>query len=918
MKKFKLLYFFILAFCFVLMLNNCLYANYYQNKKPIKVGFSEAAFYFNDEAGKISGMGYDLLQEISMYTSWEYEYYNIKADEMTAKLDSGEIDLMLPAIKTDSYSDLIDTTTRSCGRNIPVLIAKPDRNIFFNDFEAFNSMTIGRLNHKVENAEFDKFFTENNCHPKIIEYDDYDKITKDFDAGVIDLMMKCSNRALSNCKVVSSLEPIDCYIGVKKGNTQLLDQLNYAMDQININTPTLIVRLENTYNQAMKNVTPAFTKEEYAYIKNKKEIYAFVGPSEYELITNKVNTLTCYMIEQLEQLSGLKINISSDECIDSVYNSLRQGKCDLLFNMEHDYKWAEYLNVWLTNSYLTFPTTAIRNKAFPLKKNDGKQRVAVVKGSYFSYMLGSNKYTELLFYKNVSECIEAVYKGDAEITLGSKNVMNYYYQKAKYSKLELNIMSELSYDLSLAVSKNSDTILISIFNKCLACIIPDMNNHENSLGYTYNNTVFDYISGNPVATICVLSVIAIIIFIIAALIYVNTLWKKKNIELEKARIAAEAASKAKSSFLSRMSHEIRTPINAIMGMSEIILHGDVEKKVRIELNKIMTASKHLLSIVNDVLDISKIESDKMVLKIGPFYVNNLIEEIIGVFDYQFKQKNIEFIKKFNTESDICVDGDAFHIKQILFNFLSNAVKFTPTGGRVILEAARSINENNVKLIFTVSDTGIGISSDKLKSIFNSFEQEDETTTRKFGGTGLGLAIVKNLSDMMNGKVTVYSKKNEGSSFTFEVNLPMSSKEDAALEATSISKINSKPDLSGWKILIAEDNDLNAEVAAALLSLYGAESVVAGNGEEAVNIMRNSHENEFKIILMDIQMPLLNGYEATKQIRCLGGYAENIPIIAMTANVFDEDKQNAKNAGMNAHISKPIEIKKMLDIISNLH
>ena len=387
--------------------------------------------------------------------------------------------------------------------------------------------------------------------------------------------------------------------------------------------------------------------------------------------------------------------------------------------------------------------------------------------------------------------------------------------------------------------------------------------------------------------------------------------KAKDIATE-ALQTAENANKAKTDFLSNMSHDIRTPMNAIIGMTSLIRHDAGNKAKVIEYaDKIDISSQHLLGIINDVLDMSKIEAGKTVFKYTDFSILDFITELNTIFHSQIDEKNqtLTIIKE-NIRHE-WVNGDKVHLMQIFSNLVSNAVKYTQEGGKIqfLVEECETKSSVYAKYRFLVSDNGIGISADFKETIFDAFTRAESSVTNKIQGTGLGMAITKNLVEAMGGTIDVESELGQGS--CFEVLIDLRIAEDKSVSSTVQEEKNEQNDniFQGMRFLCAEDNELNAEILTELLKIEGAECTICENGEEILKTFEKSAPGDYDMILMDVQMPVMNGYEATKAIRRSSHeLAKKIPIIAMTANAFSEDIQHSLAAGMNAHVSKPVEMR----------
>ena len=392
--------------------------------------------------------------------------------------------------------------------------------------------------------------------------------------------------------------------------------------------------------------------------------------------------------------------------------------------------------------------------------------------------------------------------------------------------------------------------------------------------------------------------------------------------LEQALLAANSANIAKSNFLSNMSHDIRTPMNAILGMTALAKQYAADpQRVLNYMEKISYSSKHLLSLIDEVLDMSRIESGKMLLENKPFSLSDMLDGIVSMFQTQLKEKKLFFsLEESNVEQNYIV-GDELRLSRILVNILSNAIKYTPEQGEIKLTVTEldQSNEGNGRYQFVVKDNGRGMSKEFLETIFTPFSRMEETETSRTQGTGLGMAITKNLLDLMGGSIEVESTLGKGSTFTVQVELelaePVQGHKDEEGQHTTLKH---QFEFAGRRVLIVEDNEINEEILKELLKLVGAETESARNGQEAVAMFQNSADGEYDFILMDIQMPILNGYEATARIRQMDRTdAKQVPIVALTANAFSEDRNRALRAGMNAHVAKPIDMDALGEVLEQI-
>jgi signal transduction histidine kinase/ActR/RegA family two-component response regulator len=395
----------------------------------------------------------------------------------------------------------------------------------------------------------------------------------------------------------------------------------------------------------------------------------------------------------------------------------------------------------------------------------------------------------------------------------------------------------------------------------------------------------------------------------------DTEQKQAELALLEAKQAAEAANIAKSRFLATISHEVRTPMNGVLGMLELLLKTQLSDKQRGFAKNALRSGKSLLGLINDILDFSKIESSKLKLERAPFNIKDTIDDVIQLVEEDAKKKNLNLITEL-PEIDYQIVGDQQRLRQILINLVGNAVKFTEQGDIIVRMTKTAEYKSGVQLKFEISDTGIGIKPEALPFIFNDFTQQDDSTTRKFGGTGLGLAITKQLVNMMGGEIFVQSKPNEGSSFwitmQFEIQLPEPHIADSQVDYTpESSDVHDEEVMVHARILLAEDNAINQEVASAMLESVGCEIVAVENGEQALQALQDSR---FDLVLMDCQMPTMDGFKATRKLRQLHTNYSQIPIIALTADIQQGIVQQCRQAGMDDYLSKPFTHESLVEMV----
>lgn len=594
---------------------------------------------------------------------------------------------------------------------------------------------------------------------------------------------------------------------------------------------------------------------------------------------------------------------------------IQQGDADILGFFLGDENDAAQLGLALSASYVSANNIIVRNKAcsYPAPGLVG----ALVESQRFPSGISAEK---IRSYPGIKEALAAVNSGEADFIYGLSSKMEQDISRYHFTNLAPVTLVNDQSAISFALPTPVDPDLLTVLNKAINNLSESertviRNRNLESIGVN-EFSLTDFIYANPLQFMFIVMFVLSVLFT-ALLLAIGARMKATVIQGNLKR--AEAANLAKSEFLSRMSHEIRTPMNGIVGMSTIAMQNiDNTDKIKDCLEKVIMSSKHLLALINDVLDMSKIESGKVELRHESFNFRAFLQDFENLYGEQAKSKGISYETILASDLEVQIIGDSLRLNQVLSNLLSNALKFTPAKGMIKLRVSKTgEDQENVYLRFEVIDTGCGIAEENYDKIFESFEQENVDVTYKYGGTGLGLSIVKRFTGLMGGGIHVTSVQGSGSTFT--VDLPFGKIKESG-KPTRFSDINGRNDLAkdcyavdydfkGKRILLVEDNELNREIAEELIGVTGASVESAEDGVQAVEMFKESAEGYYDLILMDVQMPHMDGYEATRCIRALGrSDAQKVPIFAMTANAFAEDVQKSREAGMNAHISKPLDIR----------
>lgn len=896
-------------------------------KRVLRVAFPQVdGMSWTVEDGTHHGMLVDYLNEIAKYTGWEYEYIDTKGPAMLNEFVEGKYELMggnyyIPALeKYYAYPNYNMGYSRSL-----LLARSDDRSIHSYDLESMNGKTIGVYENARENIRrLKEFMAINGLYCNIRYYKQEDMVGKIglypyLAKGEIDLLLNNVAHISDSVRVVVAYDSQPYYIVTNPGNKEVLDGLNMALERILDANPNFAAeRYAVNFPDRLVNIQ--LSDRDLEYVNERKTITVAVPENWYPLYCKETplknhTGIMADVLDEIKSFTGLRFSYVYAKNYADAIRLIQQGDADILGFFLGDENDAAQLGLALSASYVSANNIIVRNKAcsYPAPGLVG----ALVENQRLPSGISVEK---IRFYPSIKEALFAVNNGEADFIYGlssrmEQDILRYHFTNLAPVTL-VNDQSTISFALPIPV----DPDLLTILNKAINNLSESertviRNRNLESIGVS-EFSLTDFIYANPLQFMFIVMFVLSVLFT-ALLLAIGARMKATVIQGNLKR--AEAANLAKSEFLSRMSHEIRTPMNGIVGMSTIAMQNiDNTDKIKDCLEKVIMSSKHLLALINDVLDMSKIESGKVELRHECFNFRAFLQDFENLYGEQAKSKGISYETVLASDLEVQIIGDSLRLNQVLSNLLSNALKFTPAKGIIKLRVSKTgEDQENVYLRFEVIDTGCGIAEENYDKIFESFEQENVDVTYKYGGTGLGLSIVKRFTQLMGGGIHVTSVQGSGSTFT--VDLPFGKIKESG-KPTRFSDIDGRSDLArdcyvidydfkGKRILLVEDNELNREIAEELIGATGASVESAEDGVQAVKKFKESAEGYYDLILMDVQMPHMDGYEATRCIRALGrSDAQKVPIFAMTANAFAEDVQKSREAGMNAHISKPLDIR----------
>lgn len=894
--------------------------------KVVRVGSFEDTFNYCNEKGARKGYGYELLETLSGYTGWQFEYVTCDWSDCFEKLENGEIDIMGGISYTEDRAEEMLFSDEPMGEEKYYLYADLSRaDISASDFKTLDGKKIGVVMGTEPEVMLTEWEEKHGIKTQHVNISNNEDVKQKLANHEIDCFVSLEESywAELGISTITRVGKSSIYYVLNKDRPDLKEELDNAMSTLDEEAPFYTADLCKKYFSL--DYKPILTGEEKAWLKEHGAIrMGFLtsdrGVSTYDPATGEITgTITDYIQFAADCLGNqeLEFQLVGYDDKEAELNALKSGEIDMIFHFDQSPNLAEEYRLARTNTTWTANMMVVTNKQLFIENQVNRVAVPQNKISLTRYLAFYYPQWEIVDCDTQEDAIKLVKDGQADCFVTGVS------SEAKYSKNHGFYSVPLPNPANSCFAvKSGNRSLLSILNKTIKAMPANMLTsslamHKSSARKV---TLSDFIKDNffmvlLVSSIAVAAVLLTILKLLQKARKAEAAAKKAandtqelNAKLQVAVEKAESANRAKSTFLFNMSHDIRTPMNAIIGYADLASrHSDDPAKLKNYMENIQVCGQNLLMLLNNVLDLARIENDKTEMEYSVSDVDKDFRNCVAMFRNQADSKGQTLTVTTHLLHPY-VYADIPHLTEVCTNLVSNAVKYTGAGGTIRCNVTQKPGEKEgwCDTVVTVADNGIGISQEFQKHIFEPFERERTSTVSRVEGSGIGMGIVKKLVGLMGGTVEVESKIGVGSKFTVTIPCRIASEDET--QAKRETNPSDQKCLCGTKILLTEDNDLNAEIATELLQEEGCTVDRAKDGVECVDMLEKAANGTYQLILMDIQMPVMNGYDAAKKIRRMEDPQKaNIPIIAMTANAFTEDRQAALDAGMNDHIAKPINM-----------
>lgn len=892
-----------------------------------KVAFYQSPnYHMMDENGKKSGYGYELMQDISNYMQCTFSYvgYEKTPEECIELLRNGELDIYTAARwSAERTEEFAISKHPSISATTCMNIKVGNDKIVAGDYATYEGITVGLQSGHTYNDAFIEFAKEKGFSCKVVYFDTASELTNALIQEEIDALVSSYIRIPQDEQQIETFGQTPYYFMARKEDQVLIDAIDEVIDKINIENPHWRTDLYAKYYRGQEE-NLELTEEEDVYLQKlqaeKTVIRAVANPdaAPYSWYENgKVYGIAVDLFKKTAKELDLKYQFIPAKTKAEYQKALLSGEADIWLDFDEYYNNIEECRYKSTDTYLTTMVSVLRSRSATQKIGT----LAVEADDIAMKEIAKSVWpeAEIVEADSLKDCKQKVLNQQVDGAL----LMTYTAQKVAkddvQNRLRADLISEATMEFKMAIHADMDYRFLKIWDKTMCKVSEKISETtvQNYVEVTENLTIAKYLFDHPIILSFLILVVLLVVFLV--FIYVHSLQSKKQQEviLQELKVAlakAERANEAKQDFFSKMSHDIRTPLNVVLGMTQIA-QKNMQNTAKLEeaLNTISQEGHYLLVLINSILDINQLEHGSIELLQKPFQLENCVKRSVEILQPLAEQKQQAIIVECNSENKYVI-GDVNRLCQIFVNIISNAIKYTDVGGKIHVRL-ETVSKNRYR--FICEDNGIGMTPEYIKHICEEYSRAEDSRVSKIQGTGLGMSVVKGFIQLMNGTLTVKSKLGVGS--TFIVELPL--REASEKERETFMDVKKQEEMettqfSGKKVLLVEDNELNVEIAKEMLSSIGFVIDQEENGKTAYDRYMASKAGEYFAIFMDIQMPVMDGVEATKLIRNSKRDDCDIPIFAMTANTFISDRMKYEEVGMNGHIPKPISSKAIITALKD--
>ena len=890
-----------------------------EDTKDYKVAFyAFDCYHMQDGNGRKYGYGYDMMQSLSNYMPCTFSYvgYEKTAKECEEMLRNGQLDIYTAAkITPEREKEFVFSKHPAITSTTCMNVKRGNTKVVAGDYSTYNGLRIGLLERHTYNNKFIQYTKEKGFDCEIVYYATPTELSNALINGDVDALVNSYIRTPEDEMTVENFGETPYYFMARKEDQTLIDELDTAIDEMNIETPNWRSDLYNQY-YGSQDSNKELTAEEQKLLEQMKEdhavIRAVMSPdsnpySWYE--DGHGYGITADIFTETAKTLGLDYEIVPVSSKEEYEQLLEDGAVDICIDMDNDYEDESGCKYKLTDNYLTTSVSVLRRSG-----SSGKMsRVGVMEETIPVQEIISAMWpaAEIVVLNTTDQCVKNIIDERIDGVL----MMSYTAQKLArddtQNRLSVEIVPGAALGIKMGINAQTDHHFFGLWEKTLSIVSADKSAElvQDYLELANTPTFLAYLYDHPVYLVGIAGILFFMLFIL--IMYVETTQAKNrqlriSEQLSEALIDAKQANDAKVNFFSKMSHDIRTPLNVVLGMTQIAKKYKYDPdRLDDALENITIEGNYLLTMINSILDVNQLEHGHIELVNQPFNPDECMWESVAILRPLADKKEQHLTVSADFKDHVVV-GDSGRFSQIMVNIVSNAIKYTDIGGTIQV-SMEALADNHYR--FTCTDNGIGMSTEYLQHICEDYSRAEDSQTSAIEGTGLGMSVVKGFTELMHGTLQIESEPDHGSTFIVEIPFDEPTiKERELVIHSKTGQEHAQENFEGKKVLLAEDNALNAEIATELLQSIGFTIDWAENGKIAVEKYEQSEPGEYFAIFMDMQMPVMDGIEATKQIRASRREDRDILILAMTANTLARDRQSCKDAGMDGYISKPVNLK----------